>query len=696
MRIGQMSRVGACLARCTRYSRRTLLGLGVCLAFHGVTPCGDESPRAFADGASDSGSRNDVQILALIERLGSAEYSQRQKAHDELSRLGIQAFDALNEAQRHADAEVRKQAEYLLRSVRVVWVRDDDPEAVRQILRNYRLEDAEERELRFRELGQLPNHQGIAALCRLARFETSEDLARLAALYAMQPEQSRALMRGPRTLRQELEELAEGNSANSIPESGKSEKQSPEQRRALADRILDTVGESRRTACLWLRAYAEQLVDPAAARDEWSHLTAMGEEELRLRPDPLRRRIFKEFLRWQIETLPGSPTDAEAVRLMQRLVEYHEDGRDELLLTCEWLLRRQAPPLIELLVARFPQPFTSDPHLMYRHAESLKQQGEDQRAEELVQKVLKIEPDMENPFLHVELGMDLQLRGLFEWAEREYRSVIGPIALDKSHSKPVDEVQEGEASDEQPTPAETPQALAIVPTHPPVEAMIRLGWMFHDLGRNRDSYDAFKMLVDWMDRDKNVIRLTQDLGRIPLQIRSQMHYSLSLALKQEKKFAEEREQLKKALEYDETNADILISMYRMEDADDAWKTESRKLVDALREHYRAQIVIAERSYRAMGSRDETRELAKQLNQYAWLVANTYGDYQEALSSSQRSLELMPDEAGYLDTLARCHYALGQLEDAIKQQRRAVMLEPHSGLIRRQLDLFEAELASKKT
>lgn len=649
-----------------------------------------------ADGAGQSGARTDGQVLALIEQLGSSEYSQRQKAHDELARLGIQAFDALDQAQRHSDAEVRKQAEYLLRAVRVVWVRDDDPEAVRQILRNYRMEDAEERELRFRELGQLPDHQGLVALCRLARFETSEDLARLAALYAMQPVQSRAVMRGPRAMRQDIEEMAEGGSSKVLQESARESETSPQDNQKLAGQILETVGQSRRTACLWLRAFAEQLMDPVSARDEWNQLTALGEEELRLHPDPLRRRIFKEFLRWQIETLPASSTDAESIRLMQRLVEYHEDSRDELLLTCEWLIRRQAPPLMELLVARFPQPFRSDPHLIYRHAESLVQQGEKEKAEELVRKVLKIEPDMENPFLHVELGMDLQLRGLFDWAEREYRSVIGPLGFDKSLAKPADEATDIEISDDQPTPAETPQALAIVPTHPPVEAMIRLGWMFHDLGRNRDSYVAFKMLVDWMDRDKNVIRLTQDLGRIPLQIRSQMHYSLSLALKQEKKFGEEREQLKKALEYDETNADILISMYRMEDADDAWKTESRKLIDELRDHYRAQIGIAERSYRAMGTREETRELAKQLNQYAWLVANTYGDYQEALASSQRSLELLPDEAGYLDTLARCYYALGQLEDAIKQQRRAVMLEPHSGLIRRQLNLFEAELAEKKS
>ncbi len=50
-----------------------------------------------------------------------------------------------------------------------------------------------------------------------------------------------------------------------------------------------------------------------------------------------------------------------------------------------------------------------------------------------------------------------------------------------------------------------------------------------------------------------------------------------------------------------------------------------------------------------------------LNQFAWLVANTQGDVQAALESSRRSLELIPDDPGYLDTLGRCYFAAGDLE-----------------------------------
>ena len=79
---------------------------------------------------------------------------------------------------------------------------------------------------------------------------------------------------------------------------------------------------------------------------------------------------------------------------------------------------------------------------------------------------------------------------------------------------------------------------------------------------------------------------------------------------------------------------------------------------------------------------------------AWLVSNTTGDFEKALQFSRESLELLPDEGGYLDTLARCHYSLDQLDDALVVQRRAVELEPHSGQIRRQLEFFESELQKR--
>ncbi len=78
-----------------------------------------------------------------------------------------------------------------------------------------------------------------------------------------------------------------------------------------------------------------------------------------------------------------------------------------------------------------------------------------------------------------------------------------------------------------------------------------------------------------------------------------------------------------------------------------------------------------------------------------MVANTEGDYKDPLKCSQRSLELQPGEAGFIDTLGRCYYAVGDYENAVREQRRAVKLEPHSGQIGRQLEFFEKALAEFK-
>ena len=55
----------------------------------------------------------------------------------------------------------------------------------------------------------------------------------------------------------------------------------------------------------------------------------------------------------------------------------------------------------------------------------------------------------------------------------------------------------------------------------------------------------------------------------------------------------------------------------------------------------------------------------------------------------------PTHGGLLDTLARVHFARGDLEGAVKLQTKAAELDPHSGLIQRQLEFFRKKLEEKK-
>ncbi len=89
------------------------------------------------------------------------------------------------------------------------------------------------------------------------------------------------------------------------------------------------------------------------------------------------------------------------------------------------------------------------------------------------------------------------------------------------------------------------------------------------------------------------------------------------------------------------------------------------------------------------------QLALSNNQLAWLIANTEGDFDEAIRCSAKSLVLQPNRSGFLDTLGRCYYAKGDYENAVKYQSQAVALEPHSPLIVTQLALFQQALAQQE-
>jgi tetratricopeptide (TPR) repeat protein len=576
--------------------------------------------RADAEGSSTG---EDPAIARWIEQLGSPEYAQREKASEELRRVGVAAFEALHAAQHHADVEIRKQAEYLLRAIRISWIQDDDSEEVKRLLRRYQQEDYGERLQQVGQLGRVAHGQAIPALCRLARFETSEVLSKRAAL---------------EILRYDL--AAQQLDAEHV-----------------VQQIHQVVGGSQRKAVQWLQVYARYLQDPLATLADWQRLAGEEAEAVRLRPDKDRVAVLQDLLRWQIESLQKLGRDAEMLAVLRQLLPLLGDSREELLQTVEWLLQQQAWALVDDLVGAFPEPFRQDAFLLYRRAEAALRQGRTDEARALVAQALALKADDE-PFLHVELAVDLQNRGLFDWAEQEYRRTIET----------------------------SPQG-----THPPVEAAIRLGWMFHDLGRNHQAYEAFKQLVDLMTQDKAVVRRVQELNHVPQQVQGHMHFSRALDLADQQKWDEHRIALEEALKYDQENADILIAMYRVPNADEAWQRKTHGRIERLREAYGQQVARAQRDAEAVPGSATNVALARALNQYAWLISNTFGDYEAALQSSHRSLELIPESAGYLDTLARCYYAVGDYAAAARHQRRAVELEPNTGQIRRQLELFEKTL-----
>jgi tetratricopeptide (TPR) repeat protein len=148
-----------------------------------------------------------------------------------------------------------------------------------------------------------------------------------------------------------------------------------------------------------------------------------------------------------------------------------------------------------------------------------------------------------------------------------------------------------------------------------------------------------------------------------------------------------REELERAIRLDPSDADVVIAMYRLPEADEKWREATLGRITNLARQFKQEI-------------DENPSDPTPYNQWAWLISNTEGDFSQAIAYSHRSLELIPDGAGesagasFLDTLGRCYYAAGDYENAVKYQRQAVEKVNYMQVMQRQLALFEKTLAEK--
>jgi predicted Zn-dependent protease len=80
--------------------------------------------------------------------------------------------------------------------------------------------------------------------------------------------------------------------------------------------------------------------------------------------------------------------------------------------------------------------------------------------------------------------------------------------------------------------------------------------------------------------------------------------------------------------------------------------------------------------------------ARHHNDVAWLAACCNRRLNEALVHAQRAVELKPDSAAYLHTLAEVHARRGELADAIFIAKRGLEREPQNTDLQQQLQQLE--------
>jgi len=575
----------------------------------------------------------DTRISKLVEQLGADEFATRERAQEELERLGLQAFDALYQAQSNKDVEIKYRARYLVRSVRVNWSRDDDTAEVKRILHAYGAQARGERFSRMARLSNLENGEGVTALCRLARFEADDQLSKRAALMVLNAEAP----------------------------------SDPTKRTEFSRRILTVVIRSKTPGAQWLQAYAATLKSGLEVAPQWERLCREENEYVaKVEGDLVNREIYRDLLRWRAEWLLSHDQRESAYVVIRKSLEHVGENREQLLDVTDWLMEHEAWPLVGEVAERFKFQFEAAPLLLYRLAEAQSQMGDAEAAEKTADLAINSLPDDSED--HLVAAFKLQERGLFKWAKREYEEVL---KLEETGSL-VD-----------------------------LRSRRLMAEMLHDIEDEKGAAEVLEPVVKAMDSDPKVLELVQTrLGMEPGSIRSRLHFFHALKLRAEGEHEEEHKHLLLGVREDPTDADILIGMHRAGgEPSEEFLAETKKRIETATGHFRSE--VAELRKEAEEAPSETdrewanRQLATAHNQLAWLVGNTIGDYDEAVRSSHRSLELRPDAPGFLDTLGRCYYAKGDYENAVKYQSKAIELEPHSGQMNRQFELFKKALREQE-
>lgn len=575
----------------------------------------------------------DQQIQKLIEELGSNHYATRERAAGELSQLGLAAFDALHAAQLHQDIEIAERARYLLQSMKVLWSSPTDSAEVKRILKDYSLQSEDDRRSLIERLGRLDGVEGLSALCRLVRFEISHVLAKEAALVVMTRPQFAA----------------------------------PEQRAALREALAEQIGASQRDPCRWLQAFERTLENPNSTVDAWQQRVAAEHKLLTDVGEPqTNNKIVRDLYRWQAELLQQIDRQDEAIQSVRQMIALSDGSRQQLIEIIDWLMQRKAWTVVDEVAAKFPEAFNEDPYLLYRLAEAQVERGDQETGEQTALKALGIAPDEAQQ--HLLVAYQLQERGRFAWSEREYRSLIK-----------ADELTSRDG----------------------VDARVMLAEMLHDQKQDHAAAHVLSDLVKALETDPAVRDAFEDdllRRRSAPEIISRMYFFTALDHLENKRPAEAKTALEKGAAANAEDADLLIAMFHLPNADAAWKKQTDELIETAANGFKDTLDMLDTRNSDLDSEQDTADTrnlqAIFCNQYSWLIGNTRGDIDLAIKLSHRSLELRPEQAGYMDTLAHCYYTKGDYENAVKWQAKAAKLDPHSGQIVRALKKFEDALAKK--
>ena len=590
--------------------------------------------------AAGAAGPTDDRIAELIRQLGDPQYGRRERAAAELDSLGAAAIDQLlTAAEMSDDLEVALRASWLVESIPV----DDpgDPLAARSLLQGYKTKPLAERVVTMHWLLRLDDDAGITPLARIARLDRDATASRVAAaLLAREWTPGDAFWPGIA----ERIAMALGNSQrptarllDSLVDFSQAD--SAAERRAARDTARDLVALLDRSRPADVATASESLGDDS---DSSAAITRdLGRTTQRL--------FERSLVLMLIET--GEVEEARDI-IRSVFAEFLAHGGDDTLQTASniadtliWAAAHGLPDVVDdIPIAGHDEVRT---HFILKFAQALceRTRGNDTVAEQLARTTF--EQHGMSFVDRLRAGILLQKWGAGDWASREYTAVV----------------DDNEA-----------------PAQQQVLASVMYAEFLHDRGRDGEAAGVLDRLVG-ADAGERVPALRQ-LDRDPAQTRARADYFRACAAAAAGDTAAQRQDLEAAASGEAPDVDALIALYHLPDN----TPEQRQ---ATLDRIQAALARMEEEIQQVPDDPNT------YNEYAWLVSNTEGDFAKALRYSERSLRDSFDNASYLDTLAHCHAAAGNLTAAIRTQRLAMRHEPHNRIIRLNLAAFEAQATGRQ-
>ena len=423
--------------------------------------------------------------------------------------------------------------------------------------------------------------------------------------------------------------------------------------------IERTIGTSERDSAQWIRVGLQLWEDPRAAPKAWARIVDKEESTFAVQPGQTSRGILRQLLMQYVDVLETADHFDEAKQIARRVLPLVTDERGQLLEISDWILAHRWWDVMEAFHRRFDDGFRQNTALLFRLADARRQAGDAEGAKEVAEAALS--DISKNGAKAVWLmGMSLQNDGFFHWSEQAYRKLVD---------------------------APEPVWNEIAAVH------VSLAELLHDLKRDHEAAQTLEKLVIAGEDPKHRQVIERDCRQSISALAARGAFFQAMHFGRIGERASQQKSLKAALEKAPFNADTLIAQYRLSEGDTEQLAEARDRIAKATQHYRNSISNAKKQVseaRTRLDKDQARlGLAQDCNQVAWLIANTEGDRGWAIECSKESLLIHPDSGGFHDTLARCYFAVGNLDRAILEQKKALTQDPFSPSFISQMELFEA-------